>query len=743
MVQSGKINTIASTVTDTSRKGNKIGLAQVIAILVSFALLLSCSVTIAVLADYAPWSVDITTTVWLLNLDLVLALTLIAVMARHIVIAWIGKRQTSDGATLHIRLVASFSLVAVIPALLVAVFSGLFLNLGIESWFSDRVKTAINESKLVAEAYLHEHKKSIGGAALGMANDINRAAQILLTNPRILAEIMHQQSAVRDLSEAVLVDSRGNTLARTGFGFSLGFNFSSDDLVKGVLNSVPGEVVLLGSRSDDRVLAGIKLEAFKDAYLLVGRFVKPQVLEHLSRTRGATAQYIKLEQSRETLKLKFLLIFGMVSVLLLLAAIWIGWSLATQLSNPIGKLILASERASKGDLSARVPVTENQADDEIGTLSRAFNRMTEQLNNQRNGLIEANRQLDERRQFTEAVLAGVSAGVIGLDRERKIQLHNRSASELLNIELRQQIGQSLSKVVPAMDKLFPTSELNSKGVTRGEVKHFDETKQMTLVVSITVEQIDREIIGYVVTFDDVTELLTAQRKAAWSDVARRIAHEIKNPLTPIQLSAERLRRKYSDEILSDKETFDSCTDTIVRQVKGIGRLVDEFSSFARMPQPQFKPIDLAEICSQIVSFEEPRFPAIEYKLNVPEKNVGFYGDRQQISQVLSNILKNAAESIESRFSNSDEKEKGSIIMDMEELKDSVRIHIGDNGIGLPSQFLDRITEPYVTTRQNGTGLGLAIAKKIMEDHGGDIILLNNKDVGARVTIIFNKIDYET
>jgi len=744
MIQSSNSETTAQLVADTNSKKKNFGLVRIIATLIGLALIISSSATVAVLAGYAPWNSDITTVVWLLNLDLVLALTLIAVIARRIVVAWMKRRQGSDGATLHIRLVASFSLVAVIPALLVAVFSGLFLNFGIESWFSDRVRTAINQSKLVAEAYLHEHKSSISGAALGMANDINRAARSLLTNPRILAEIMHQQSVVRGLSEAVVVDSRGNTLARAGFGFSLGFNFSSDDLVRDVLNKVPGEVIIIGAGRDDRVLAGVKLEAFTDAYLLVGRYVKKQVLDHLSRTRGATAQYLKLEMGRESLKLKFLLIFGMVAVILLLVAIWIGWSLATQLSTPIGKLIDAAERVRKGDLDARVTGTDIQSEDEIGALSRAFNKMTEQLNNQRNGLIDANRQLDERRQFTEAVLAGVSAGVIGLDNKGNILVHNRSASDLLNLKLQEHVGLPLGVVVPPMEELMTRTELDFKGIIHSEIKHFNPTGQKTLVVSIAVEKINREVIGYVVTFDDVTELLSAQRKAAWADVARRIAHEIKNPLTPIQLSAERLHRKYSGEIISDKEIFQSCTDTIIRQVKGIGKMVDEFSSFARMPQPQLKPIDLTEICSQIGSLEKTRFPEIEYDLNIPKGEVRLYGDRQQIGQVLTNLLKNAAESIDSRFSeDTDSQTGGRICLDMEVSKESVKIYITDNGEGLPSELLDRITEPYVTTRQKGTGLGLAIAKKIMEDHNGDLILVNNEGTGAKAIMMFNKSDFQS
>jgi len=724
---------------DTADPGRRrwLRFTPIAAAIIGLALLASGLSTVGVLAGFSPIETNVTTTIWLLNLDLVLALALIAVLTRKLVNTWVSRRHGSAGSKLHIRLVASFSLVAVIPALLVAAFSGLFLNFGIETWFSERVRTAVNESKLVAEAYLEEHQSNIGGAALGMANDINRAARRLLSNPQIIADIMQTQSAVRELSEAVVVDSRGNTLARTGFGFSLGFNFSSDDLIKGVLNSRPGEVVIIRGNSDDRVLAGVKLEAFTDAYLLVGRFVKPGVLDHLSRTRGATAQYSALEASRESLQLKFLLVFGVVAILLLIAAIWIGWSLATQLSSPIGNLIDAAERVRKGDLEARVSESQSERDDEIGRLGKTFNRMTAQLENQQSSLIEANRQLDERRRFTETVLSGVSAGVVGLNEEGKIQLHNQSAADLLEIDLNRSIDASLEQVVPVMADLLESCRNNPNRNAQGKVRHFGGQRQKTLLVSIAAEKIRQEIIGFVITFDDVTELLSAQRKAAWADVARRIAHEIKNPLTPIQLSAERLKKKYAEEITSERDTFNICTDTIVRQVEDIGRMVDEFSSFARMPQPEMKSVNLVELCHQAIFLEGNRYPEIEYDAGLPEEPVTLQCDRQQISQVVTNLLKNAAESVSSLVAeNSAPNGGGRIALELDMNETNVTVSITDNGKGFPPDLLDRITEPYVTTREKGTGLGLAIAKKIMEDHAGELVLTNNPELGATALLRF-------
>jgi len=444
-----------------------------------------------------------------------------------------------------------------------------------------------------------------------------------------------------------------------------------------------------------------------------------------------------LEKSRDNLQIKFLFVFALVAFLLLLAAIWIGWSIASTISTPIGGLIDAADRVSQGDLSARVN-TENTKDrDEVGILSRSFNRMTEQLDSQQQGLIEANRQLDERRRFTEVVLSGVSAGVIGLDREGRIHLSNRSAAELLSIDLDKHVEEPLGKCVSEMGPLLEQVISNPNRNAQGEIKIARDGRQRILIVSVAAEKIAQEIIGYVVTFDDVSELLSAQRKAAWADVARRIAHEIKNPLTPIQLSAERLKRKYKDEIKSDPETFLMCTDTIVRQVEDIGRMVDEFSSFARMPQPELKDVNLNDLCTQSLFLERNRYPDIDYEIVTPADPVMARVDRQQISRTLTNVLKNAAESISASITDGDDI-SGQINVSLENQSEQIFINVSDNGKGFPENLLDRITEPYVTTRDRGTGLGLAIATKIMEDHAGEILLRNVDTGGAQVTLIFNK-----
>ena len=557
-------------------------------------------------------------------------------------------------------------------------------------------------------------------------------------NPRLLKEFIITLSDLKNLSEAVVVNSSGKTLARSQLSFSLGFNFSNDDLLKGILSGRPGEVIIITNQFGNTVRAGVKLEAFFDAYLLVGKFVDAQVLQHIAQTTGAADKYLLLEKNIYNLQTKFMFVFVLIAFLLLLSAIWIGWSIASKISTPIGKLIDAADNVGKGDLTTKVDFDKRKDKDEVGKLSHSFNLMTEQLRNQQFGLIEANRQLDERRRFTEVVLSGVSAGVIGLDKRGCIHLSNRSAFELLSIKLEEHVDEPLGVCIPEMVSLLDEVIANPSRIVNGEIKLGRNGWQKTLVVSIAAEKIKQEIIGFVVTFDDVSELLSAQRKAAWADVAQRIAHEIKNPLTPIQLSAERLKRKYKAEIKSDQKTFLMCTDTIIRQVKDIERMVDEFSSFSRMPEPDFKAVNLSELCTQSVFLEQNRFPDIDYIINTGEVEIIISGDRQQISQSLTNIMKNAAESI-IYDSNLKREFKGKIQLDLLNKPSQIFIRISDNGGGFSENLIDRISEPYVTTRENGTGLGLAIATKIMEDHNGEILLRNDKNGGATVTLVFNKI----
>ena len=690
--------------------------------------------TFAAMTGRLPQESDPTLILLLLNLDLILLLALGALIARRLVVLRIANKRGAAGARLHTRLVALFSLVAATPTIIIATFSVIFFDFSLQGWFSERVSTAVKESMAVAEAYLEEHRHTITADALAMAQDLNRQGQLLLYNPTRFNQLVEAQSAIRSLTEAIVIDGSGRILARAGYSLLLEFDPQIPDWA--MQRAKTGEVVLLTANTEDRVRALLRLDAFTNSYLFVGRLIDPRVLAHMDRTRGAVQLYEDLEGERSGLQITFALIFLLVALLLLLTAVWIGLAVANYLARPIGDLVLATERVRGGDLSVRVD--ESRAQDEIGPLSRAFNRMTGELERQQRELLEANRQLDDRRRFIEAVLSGVSAGVVGLDREGRIELPNRKAGELLSAKLREMEGRQLEALLPETDELIAQARQRPGRVIERQLSLEPLAGGMrTLLARVVAEQDDEGIVGFVVTFDDITELLSAQRKAAWADVARRIAHEIKNPLTPIQLSAERLRRKYLGEIKSDPSTFEVCTDTIVRQVADIGRMVDEFSSFARMPAPIMADEDLRRLVTEALVLQQSAHSGIAFDCGLPECAVVVTCDRQQINQALTNLLQNAIDAIEGReAANGETLPPGEVRVRLESEAGQVSVVVEDNGRGLPRRERHRLTEPYVTTRERGTGLGLAIVRKIMEDHGGELRLEDRNEGGARVSLIF-------
>lgn len=661
--------------------------------------------------------------------DVVLLFTLATIVAWRIVGLWVAHRRGSAGSQLHIRLVLLFGLVAAMPALIMAFFFALFFEFGLKSWFDNQVRTAVNESLAVAEAYLKEHEQNIRADALVIASSISREGPTLLGNPKRLSQFLASEAAQRSLSDAIVFDGMGRVMAQAGFSFALEFEMLPMWALETARNH---EVAILTSEADDRVRALVKLDGFDEAYVFVGRLVDPKVVGHMETTQKVVREYNRLDLQRTGLQTTFVIVFVLVALLLLLAAVLVGLMFATQLARPISQLVTAAEQVRAGDLTSRVE--EGPQGDEMSTLSRAFNRMTSQLAGQRAELVEANRQLDARRRFTEAVLSGVSAGVIGLDQEGRINLPNRSASKLLGVSLDHMIGQELGEAMPEMAVLVRKARRRPDRMVETQITVMPGARPRTLLVRISAEKMDGEVKGFVVTFDDVTELLSAQRKAAWADVARRIAHEIKNPLTPIQLSAERLKRKYLREIKSDPETFTICTDTIVRQVGDIGRMVDEFSSFARMPAPAMEEENLNELCRHAVFLQQSAHPKIAFDCDVPEESVRIRCDGRQIGQALTNLLKNAAEALEG------ERRGKAGHVSLRVLRDGKRVtvEIEDDGPGFPPELRERLTEPYVTTRTKGTGLGLAIVRKIMEDHGGELILGDAEGGGAVVRLVFPK-----
>lgn len=691
-------------------------------------------VTYATVTGIVPYNPTPAGLIALLLANLTLVLTLSALIAWRLTRLWSDRRSGLAGARLHVRLVALFSTIAVVPTILVAIFAAVTLNLGVEAWFSARVKAALINSVSVAQAYVQEHRQVIRADILAMAYDLDRAAPLIQkgdhNDRKRFTDYLVTQASVRALPAVFVIDSKGVVLASAKLPTMPAYVAPGRDQIA---RAASGQVLVLTDSSDNLVRALVKLDAFVDAYLLVARAVDPEALAHQKRTIDAVTEYNHLDQNRAQVQLVFALLYGVVSLVILLAAIGSGLWAANRLVGPISRLIGAAERVTEGDLKAQVEVDRD--DDEIGTLGRAFNRMTSQLGSQRDALVAASRQNEERRRFTEAVLAGVSAGVVGLDAEGQVNIVNRMASRLLNAAPEEIEGLHYTEAVPELAALIRRAINEPVGHASGEavVKRGGRTRNLNVQVAS-----ERGIeSGYVATFDDITDLVSAQRTAAWADIARRIAHEIKNPLTPIQLSAERLKRKYEKEIITDPDIFRQCTDTIIRQVGDIGRMVDEFSSFARMPTPVMKLESAQELLRQATFLQRVAYPQITFDIEAPPDEIRMECDGRLVSQALTNVLKNAVEAIEARVEAGDDT-PGNISVVLSSDDRAVMFTVTDNGIGLPPQHRNRLTEPYVTTRAKGTGLGLAIVRKIMEDHGGEIVLADAGDEsqGAQIRLRF-------
>ena len=640
-----------------------------------------------------------------------------AVVAGRVTRVWVERRRGSAGSRLHVRLVLMFGVVAVTPSIVVAVFAAAFFNLGIQSWFDDRIRTALDASVTSARSSLEEHRNNIKADALGVAITLNRAGAFLANRPALFQQVLDQETTFHGLIQAVVYDPYTHEIIVSSGVLSGNFvELPTDAEIEPARR---GEVAVIGSDSDNHVRAVVKLGSTPELMLMVDRPVDTQIIAAAKRTEQLVGEYHRLDENRSKLQVTFAVIFALVALLVLFAAVLTGLVLANQIARPVGRLIHAAERVRAGDLSVRVP--EIRSDDEVAGLSRAFNRMTGQLSAQRSELMDAYAQIDERRRFTETVLAGVSAGVIGLDQEGRIDLPNRAASELMGSDLMAASGLPLAQVVPEFAALLADVQGAPERARTAEVQVGPPGNRRTLLVRIGTEMKGEGIDGFVVTFDDVTELLAAQRKAAWSDVARRIAHEIKNPLTPIQLAAERLKRRFTKEIQSDPVTFAQCADTIVRHVGDIGRMVDEFSAFARMPQPVIKREDIGRLARESLVLQRQAHPEITWTIDLPDRGPMAPCDRRLVSQALTNLLMNAADAAGMRARTEGEGH-GAITVSVAEDHDSVTLSVSDDGVGLPTEDRDRLTEPYVTHKPKGTGLGLAIVKKIMEDHGGRLLL---------------------
>ena len=694
--------------------------------------LAAIGLTYAALTGSAPFAKSRAAIYGLFLANFAIFLALVALLAWQLVKLFITRRAGFAGVKLHTRLVGLFALIAAAPAIIVALFSGVFLFLGIESWFSERQRTVLENAELVANAYLEEHKQVIRTDVVNMGRDvdrfIDRAGPLLRFDPDGLRSTLFLQSVLRNLSGAYVVGSDGQIIGRNRVELSADVKFRPP-LGEFIASANLGRAVAETDIEDNLVFGLVQLTGWPDAFLYIVRPVDPLVLSHLAQTTTARSEYEKAEHNRTLIQLYFFVTYLIIALVVLLAAVWLGVWAANRIVQPIGRLIGASERVSEGDLSVRIDV--GPGDDEIGSLGRAFNRMTAQLETQRGELIEANRQLDRRRRFTEAVMSGISAGVLALDSRGRITLFNRSAMTLLHAERDEIVGERIEEAVPELAPLVNTALLTGESAGQITVNRSGATR--TLTARVSREPSVEESRSIVITFDDITDLVSAQRMSAWADIARRIAHEIKNPLTPIQLSAERLRRKYGATV-NDPEIFEQCTDTIVRQVTDIGRMVDEFSSFARMPQAVMASEQVNEILREATFLQRVANPDITFELIGDDQSIALICDRRLLTQALTNIIKNATEAIAARREQANDPDyKGHIRLQLIETPDCVCIEVEDNGCGLPREQRHRLAEPYVTTRAKGTGLGLAIVKKIMEDHRG-ILLLQDATADGRTPI---------
>lgn len=663
----------------------------------------------------------------LLVASLVPAMLLIVLIGRRVAILITNRRRGLAGARLHLRLVALFSAIAAVPTLLVVAFASLLFQFGVQFWFSDRVKTILDGSNQVAQAYVEENRRRIADDIVVMAADVASYARDFGEASVLYRRGLDFQVAGRTLTEAAVVRREDGQTSLVAVS-----KVTPEEALVHVARmhldrAVDAPVTLIGTGAD-RVESAVAVPGSPGTFLYVSRKVDPAVLARARQAASALGDYNELIERGRVMQLRFNLILMAVSLLTLIVAIWFALWLANRLVEPIARLVFAAERVGAGDLDARVPV--GGAADEIGALERAFNRMTGQLKTQQTALLSANDELDTRRRFTETVLAGVSAGVMSIAPEGIIRVANASAAALLAVPHRALRGQYLHDVSPELAELLDQARQTGDAAGQVLIQRGTETQTLAVRIGAAADGAPRGAEdGYVLTFDDITEQLADQRRAAWADVARRIAHEIKNPLTPISLAAERLQRKFGRQISEDAEIFTTLTGTIVRQVGDLRRMVDEFSEFARLPKPVFAPEQLDRILRQALVLQEVAFPAIRFSLDV-DADATLVCDRQQLSRALTNLIKNAAESVTARTERDAENaapdRPGEIAIRVtDDEDDHLCIRIADNGLGFPTEDRARLLEPYVTTRARGTGLGLAIAAKIIEEHGGQLELSDN------------------
>jgi two-component system nitrogen regulation sensor histidine kinase NtrY len=653
-----------------------------------------------------------------LGFNLLIILALIAAVALRLS-ELLRARSHDAGARLHVRFVWLFALAALVPAFVVFVFSGVLVSQGVDKWFSERVQTVVENSASVFRSYVEGQSRDAADRVTLMAQDLNREAPALQGKAGGFESALSALAAYHSFPAVYLVDRQGQVGARAEAANAPAFEpppasaYSAADA---------GEIYV---RAGEVIRALYRLPDYPNVYVYAVRPLEKGIVANLREAESSLVSYKEIRDSRARIQTIFGLSYAETALLVLVGAVWLGLAAANAISAPIGRLVQAAGLVAGGDLSARVDADNDL--EEIAVLSRAFNSMTSDLQAQQEALRRAGEEAEARRRFIETVLAEVSAGVIGVEPDGRISVANRQAAVLLALPHDHGHGRKLAQVVPEFAEIAAAGRAGEAeeeiDVVRGR-----DTRRLRVRASQSEG-------GLVLTFDDVTRLVAAQRNAAWRDVARRIAHEIKNPLTPIQLSAERLRRKYRKDIAeAELETFDRCTDTIVRQVGDIGRMVDEFSAFARMPAPKFAKLEAAELLRAAVFAQRVASPDLTVEFEDPPSDAVLYADGRMIGQALTNVLKNAAEAVEAGRARAP-KLKGHITARLVVDEAAVAFEVEDNGIGLPAKDRDRLTEPYVTTREKGTGLGLAIVKRILEDHGGELELADARSGQGALAIL--------
>ncbi|UGY08519.1 sensor histidine kinase NtrY-like [Phyllobacterium pellucidum] len=734
MLLSNSVNLFQTSGTGVARSGSnqrfysRAGIATVI------LALLTTGVTFLILTDMTPIHPNSEVTLLLTSINAVLILALMILIGREIYRIAQARSRGKAASRLHVRLVVLFSLVAAVPAMIVAIVASVTLDLGLDRWFEMRTTTIVNSSISLANSYIQESARNLQGTTLEMVNDLDGMRTLYNLDRTGFTRLMTQQALGRGLIGAALIRPNGDIAVRADIKTEV----TIPAVARSVLDTAAdGKPVLIPPEQTNLLSAVIKLREIPGLFLYAVRPVDADILSssRLMEQRAEDAQ--KNDGKGITTQILFALLYFGLTLTLLLSAIWTGIAVADRLVRPIRLLIGAADNVATGNLDVSVPV--RRSDGDVGSLSQTFNTMVEQLNTQRSELVTAKDQIDERRRFSEAVLSGVTAGVISVNGDGVIGIVNRSAEAMFELDAVDTVGKNLTALVPEIGLVFEVAHATGRSVYREQVSMSRRGSARTFNVQITLEDAEALEHSYVVTVDDITDLVEAQRSSAWADVARRIAHEIKNPLTPIQLSAERLRRRFGKVITEDREVFDQCTETIIRQVGDIGRMVDEFSSFARMPKPEIKTMDLREALREASFLVEVSRSDVRFERHFGDEPLSGEFDGRLLGQAFGNVIKNAAESIDSAIK--DGITDGHILIRAKRQDQQLIVEILDNGKGLPREHRQRLLEPYMTTRQKGTGLGLAIVKKIVEDHGGQIELHDAPDDfyagrGAMIRMIF-------